>query len=199
MMANPYGVLDELIKEAAVGLGPDGLAALRKLLLSARDERLASPSGREHQAARRYDHTLSTISLALRDVADCQGDVDAYMEAHSGRDPSNPAFATEIAMRLVAADRGTEALAVLDAATPSPINRFFHEEEWTAARVVTLENLGRGRRRKRCAGERSRNSSAGNICATTSSGSRTLMTLRPRKGHSLGLSSTRAFITRLSF
>jgi hypothetical protein len=142
VIVNPYGVLDDLIKETAVGLSSDGLTALRKLLLAVRDERLAANKGRERQAAQ-YDHTLSTISLALRDVADCQGDVDAYMDAHSGRDPSNPAFAAEIAIRLVAADRAGEAVVVLDTATPSEKNRFFHEEEWTAARVTALDKLGR--------------------------------------------------------
>lgn len=143
VMANPHGVLDTIVKETAIGLGAVGLGALQKLLLSARDERLAAPGGQEPQTSRRYDRTLSTISLALRDIADCQGDVDAYRETYSDRDRSNPAFATEIALRLVAANRGTDALAMLDAATPSPSNRFFREEEWTAARIITLEKLGR--------------------------------------------------------
>ena len=84
------------------------------------------------------------LIVRMVDVADCQGDVDAYMDAHAGRDPSNPAFAAEIAIRLVAADRAGEALSVLDVATPSESNRFFREEEWTAARVIALDKLGSG-------------------------------------------------------
>jgi hypothetical protein len=44
----------------------------------------------------------------------------------------------------VTADRAEEALAVLDAAAPSESNRFFREEEWTAARVIALDKLGEG-------------------------------------------------------
>jgi hypothetical protein len=142
VIVNSYGVLDDLIKETAVGLGSDGLTALRKLLQASRDGRLAANKGRERPAAQ-HDHTLSSISLALRDVADCQGDVDAYMDAHSGRDPSNPAFAAEIAIRLVAADRAGEALAVLDAATPSECQTARNVDPRSASNLDPLDWMRR--------------------------------------------------------
>ena len=142
VLDNPYGLLDGLITIMAESLGKEGLAVLKTLLLDERQIRITANTGREEQAGR-YDHRLSTTGIALRDIADCQGDVDAYVEACAARDPSNPAFAAEIAIRLVAAGRAEEALEVLDRATPSEHNRYFKELEWTDARIAALDALGR--------------------------------------------------------
>jgi len=142
VLDNPYGLLDDLISVMAEGLGDEGLEALKALLVEERQKRTTANLGREERAGH-YDHRLSTVSIALREVADCQGDVDGYMQAHAARDPSNPAFAAEIAVRLVAAGRAEEALEILDQATPSEHNRYFKEMEWSDARIAALDALGR--------------------------------------------------------
>lgn len=142
LMTNEYGIADELIPELAEALGHNGLKALQAMLLQARDQRRSQApprGGRAHH----YDHTLLRRNLALQAVADALGDVDAYIDAQSDRDPTNSVFASEIGVRLVGAGRAEEALAILDAAQPSDKNRHFPEREWTDARIAALEALKR--------------------------------------------------------
>ena len=139
---NDYSIYDGLIVSLSDALGKDGRAALRALLKQRRALHLTSDA-RVAIASGRFDYTLSGLSLALRDLADCEGDADAFIETYQERDLANPAFATEIALRLLRAGRPEEALAALDRARPSVSNRHFHELEWTDARIAAMDALGR--------------------------------------------------------
>ena len=112
------------------------------MLLERRDAHLTADK-RAAVAAGHFDYTLSGISLALRDIADCEGDVDAFINTYQVRDLTNPKFVSEIAVRLVKARRAKEALTYLDRAAPSAANRHFGQTEWTDARISALDALKR--------------------------------------------------------
>ena len=139
---NSYGIYDGLVVSLAAALGQKGRATLRGLLLQRRQQHLTEDK-RAEIAAGRYDFMLSCLSLALRDIAECEGDADAFIETYQGRDLTNPRFASEIALRLVRSDRGQEALGYLDRAAPSAESRHFGQTEWTDARIVVLDALQR--------------------------------------------------------
>jgi hypothetical protein len=139
---NSYGIYDGLVVSLAAALGQKGRAALRGLLLQRRQQRLTEDK-RAEIAAGRYDFTVSCLSLALRDIAECEGDADAFIETYQGRDLTNPRFASEIALQLLRSGRGQEALGYLDRATPSAENRHFGQTEWTDARIAVLDAVQR--------------------------------------------------------
>jgi hypothetical protein len=139
---NSYGIYDGLIVSLAVALGQKGRAALRALLLQRRQQYLTEDK-RAAIAAGRYDFTPSCLSLALRDIAECEGDADAFIDTYQGRDLTNPRFASEIALQLLRSGRGLEALSYLDRAAPSAENRHFGRTEWTDAKIAVLDALQR--------------------------------------------------------
>jgi hypothetical protein len=140
--SNSYGIYDGLVVGLAAALGQKGRAALRRLLLQRRQQYLTAER-RAEIAAGRYDFTLSSFALALRDIAECEGDADAFIDTYQGRDLTNPRFAGEIALQLLRSGRGQEALAYLDRATPSAENRHFGQIEWTDAKIAVLDALQR--------------------------------------------------------
>ena len=139
---NGYGIYDGLVVSLAAALGQKGRAALRRLLLQRRQQYLTEER-RTEIAAGRYDFTLSGFALALRDIAEYEGDADAVIDTYQGRDLTNPRFASEIAQQLLRSGRGKEALDYLDGATPSAENRHFGQIEWTDARIAALDALQR--------------------------------------------------------
>jgi hypothetical protein len=68
----------------------------------------------------RYDPETATLQRALQDIADGEGDVDAYMAHESAASRKSPKVAAEIATRLLAAGRAEEAHAVLEEGSPEP-------------------------------------------------------------------------------
>jgi hypothetical protein len=139
---NGYGIYDGLVASLAAALGQKGRTALRRLLLQRRQQYLTEDK-RAEIGSGRYDFTLSCLALALRDIAECEGDVDAFIDTYQGRDLTNPRFASEIALQLLRSGRGQEALSYLDRATPSAENRHFGQTEWTDSRIAVLDALQR--------------------------------------------------------
>jgi len=139
---NGYGVYDGLIVNLAAALGKKGRAKLRTLLLQRRREYLTEDK-RAAIAAGRFDSALSGLSLALRDIADCEGDADAFIDTYQGRDLTNPRFVSEIALRLLRDGRAVEALGYLDRGAPCAENRHFGLTEWTNARIAALDAVQR--------------------------------------------------------
>jgi Family of unknown function (DUF6880) len=139
---NGYGIYDGLIISLDTALGRKGRATLRGLLLQQRHQYL-SQDKRAAIDAGRHDFTLSCLSLALRDIADCEGDADAFIDSYQGCDLTNPRFASEIALQLLRSGRAEEALTYLDRASPSTKNRNFGQTEWTNARIAVLDALQR--------------------------------------------------------
>jgi len=133
--ADGYGVTDRLLEAASPALGPDGRADLRRRL----QERLAAlqpPRGRDDFGGW---HGRGVLSFRLGELADLEGDVDAFIAAaEAGGRAEN--LAGDIAERLIAHGRALEALAWLDRAPGQ------HEgEEFVLAdlRIAALDALGR--------------------------------------------------------
>lgn len=138
---NGYGIYDGIVLALKDALGREGRDELRKLLEERRQAHLFS----EKRAAVRpghFDYTLSGLLLALRDIADCEADVDAFIDTYEGFDLTNPTYATEIAQRLLRAGRPEEALLYLDQGVPHERNRYFKEFEWSDVRIGVLDALG---------------------------------------------------------
>jgi len=132
---NHYGIYDGLITSLNAALGREGRAKLRGLLLQRRQQYVTNDKVAAN-AAGRHDFTLGGLSLALRDIAEIEGDTDAFIDTYQGRDLTNPHFASEIALQLLRAGRAEEALNYLDRAQPSEQNRHFGQSKWTDARSL---------------------------------------------------------------
>ncbi len=118
------GYLFNDIKLLARALGSDGRSHLRSLLLSAEEKGVQS----------------WRTDTALRELADAEGDVDAYILAVTGSNMRSDAAATRIAKRLLAADRAEEAISWLDRIVkPGPD----FAGEAVEMRISALVRLGR--------------------------------------------------------
>jgi hypothetical protein len=88
------------------------------------------------------------IRLALQDIADAQGDVDAYIAQYEPEVRKVPKIAAEIAKRLLAAGRAEDAWRTIEAAEHRHHDRsdfgWEPDFEWTDARIEVLDALGRG-------------------------------------------------------
>jgi len=126
-----YGQYDEIIPRLAEALGPHGLAALK-----AKVQALDVPAKPEQISA---SHLKYFIGSALQDIADAEGDVDAFIAQYDATSRTMPGIAADIAARLLAAGRADEALAALDATSRDTA----HWPEWHSTRLEVLETLGR--------------------------------------------------------
>jgi hypothetical protein len=112
---NHYGQYDELIGVLSPALGPAGLEQLKERFLElsrAAPERpndnnrkvvgwsTGGPIYADEIASRRRE---SAIRLALQEIADAQGDVDAFIAQQSEKARTVPRVAAEIARRLLGA------------------------------------------------------------------------------------------------
>ena len=133
-LADEYGVAAPLIEATATALEADGRAALRALI-EADLHALERDAGRGGSPPRE----LWRLTQALCDVADAEGDVDAYIAAQRRRGP-RAAGDAGIAARLLATGRGDEALAALEAAKPGPRQS---AALLATLRIDALEGVGR--------------------------------------------------------
>ncbi|MFZ4803399.1 MAG: DUF6880 family protein [Synechococcus lacustris] len=118
---NGYGQFDQLIPAVAEALGEKGLAHLEQECR----ERGAQPG-----------------HPSLLTIAECRGDVDAYVSQFTEDDLQWPDSAAQVAERLLKADRAQEALAVLDQAARAA--QTWHAPHWDDTRIAVLEALGKG-------------------------------------------------------
>ena len=160
LLANDYGQYDGLIAATAPALGNEGLERLKQRLLDLRrrpEEKPDDDGEREvlgwsprtgeviYADQARESFRASTIRTALQEIADAQGDVDAYIGQYDDQARKNPKTAAELSSRLLAAGRPGEALEILDAAdVPGSDDRGYWYTSWADARIDVLEALGRG-------------------------------------------------------
>jgi hypothetical protein len=132
-----YGIKGGIIAAFADALGESGLEALRGLL-EAELEKLPVP---RPKAEGGWDHERFALTRGLAEVADARHDVDAYVEAVSlGGHPERQAI--EVARRMLAAGRPSEALDWLDRAGSGPHGRPGQPGD-IDLRIEALEALGR--------------------------------------------------------
>jgi hypothetical protein len=139
---NDYGQFDGLVETLAQPLGQEGLEHLKSLFA----EWSATLAGESAEAASDWADLIRPkperiIRLALEDIADAEGDIDAFIALKSEQAKSQPSVAAEIARRLLATGRASEAL--------DAVNRVDRNQphllsiEWEVACIDALEALGR--------------------------------------------------------
>lgn len=150
VIGNGYGQCDGLIPLLAPVLGPAGLEDLKARLVAEAATPDAARRLGTRKIAKRTDRKLQklairrrsraqTCQLALLQIADAQGDVDAFITLQP--QPRTPEVATDIANRLLQAGRARDALDVLDAVIWRPYVPML--AEWEFARIAALDALGR--------------------------------------------------------
>lgn len=151
--APEYGQHDGLIATLGPTLGSTGLEHLKARIHALAETPVERPpQGERRVIARGPAGTLyaddleerrrqATVTSALREIADAQGDVDAFIALHGEESRKVPAFAADIGRRLLAAGRADEALATVNEATTTRIHG--HAWELEAIRVEALDQLGR--------------------------------------------------------
>jgi hypothetical protein len=153
LIDNGYGQYDYLISSMTPALGNKGLERLKKRMVELSKKPTPKPDPEDREIigwgsggpsyADEYAEIrrTSTVELALLEIADAQGDVDAFIEQKSETAKTTPAVATEIAGRLLAAGRLDEALEAIDVVDED--RRGWIPFEWENMRVRVLEALGR--------------------------------------------------------
>jgi hypothetical protein len=152
LQANDYGQYDGLIETLAASLAKQGLERLKAHLTELSKMPVERPRQEEreivgwgmngplHRDEIEKSARQSRVRQALQDIADIQGDVDAFIAQYDEKTRKVPAIAAEIARRLLSAGRAKQALKMLQVATRHDDDR--PEWHWENALVDTLEALG---------------------------------------------------------
>ncbi len=148
-----YGQFDRLIESLEPALGSVGLDHLKQLFTKLLKAPLPKPSEENREAigwgsngpiyadAYAGQRRERTARMALEKIADLQGDVDAFIAQQSESARATPRMAAEIARRLLAADRKSEAWEAINAVDEQ--EEVWITFEWEQTRVEVLEALGR--------------------------------------------------------
>ena len=154
LLKNDYGQFDSLIGVLTPALGKEGLEHLKQRMIALSKEPVRRPATKERQvigwgsSGPIYADDLaersrvSTVRLALKEIADAQGDVDAFIAQHDEPTRKVPKIAAEIARRLLAAGRTKEAWQIIELAEHRRTG--WPDFEWEDARIEVLDALGRG-------------------------------------------------------
>ncbi len=154
LLQNDYGQFDSLIHALQPALAPAGLEHLKHSMLALSAEPIRKPAANQRKVvgwgprgaiyaddiAERS--RVSTIRLALQEIADAQGDVDSFIAQYEGPVRKVPKIAAEIARRLLAAGRTDEAWQAIQATEHQ--RGGWPDFEWEDARIDVSEALGRG-------------------------------------------------------
>lgn len=157
LTGNDYGQFDELIRVLAPTLGQPSLEHLKQRMIDLSSRPVKKPAEKDRvkigwsSAGSIYEDEieeqsrLSTVRWALTEIADAQGDVDAFIAQHNERARKLPKIAAEIAHRLLAAGRVQEAWRAIEAAEHRRHDSGWDwpDFEWEDARIEVLEALGR--------------------------------------------------------
>lgn len=154
LIANDYGQYDDLIGALGPALGQDGLEHLKQRMIALSNQPVQQPKDDERQVVAwgsdgptyadeiAERSRLSTVRWTLQEIADAQGDVDAFIGQYDEQTRRVPKIAAGIAQRLLAAGRPEEAWATIEAAEHRRSG--WPDFEWEDARIDVLDSLGRG-------------------------------------------------------
>src|SRR6516225_12037851 len=157
LIANGYGQFDELIRVSAPALGQAGLGHLKQRMTDVWNGPLTtlpekdrvkigwSSSGPIYADEMAERSRVSTVRLALTEIADALGDVDAFIEQYEEETRKVPKIAAQIARRLLSAGRAGEAWQTIETTEHRRRNSGWDwpDFEWEDARIDVLEALGR--------------------------------------------------------
>ena len=150
---NGYGQYDGLIAILKPALGAEGLGHLKQRIEALAAEPVPVPPKGEWEpvgygsGGTAYAHQMeerarqSTVRMALKDIADAMGDVDAFIAQYDPKTRKVPKIAAEIAARLLAAGRAGDALGFIERAEVD--NGRWVPREWQDTRLDVLEALDR--------------------------------------------------------
>lgn len=157
LIANGYGQFDQLIRVLAPALGQAGLEHLKQRMIDLSNRPVTEPAEKERlkigwsssgpiyadEMAERS--RISTVHLALTEIADALGDVDAFITQYEPETRKVPKIAAEIARRLLSAGRTQEAWQTIEATEHRLHNSGWDwpDFEWEDARIDVLDSLGR--------------------------------------------------------
>ncbi len=158
LIANDYGQFDELIAVLAPALGRAGLEHLKHRMIDLSNRPVKKPAEKDRvkvgwssSGSIYADETaersrVSTVRLALTEIADALGDVDAFIEQYDEKTRRMPKIAADIARRLLSVGRVEEAWQTIEATENRQRNSSWGwpDFEWEDARIDVLEALGRG-------------------------------------------------------
>ena len=149
---NRFGQYDDLIAVLAPALGREGLERLKARTIEFANEPKAKRAGRnrsppagrvaEEDRIAEYERR-HVVQAILRDVADAEGDVDAYIANCEAESRKVREVAAGIGSRLLKAGRAEEALAALKEAGSDCHGWTPRDFDWEDARIDALEALGR--------------------------------------------------------
>jgi hypothetical protein len=157
---NDYGQYDRLITVLAPALEREGLDHLKGRMIELSNQPVRAPPEKERQVIGwgsggpiYADETaersrVSTVRLALQEIADVQGDVDAFIGQYDKQTRKVPKIAASIAQRLLAAGRAEEAWQTIKSTEPRRSG--WPDFEWEDARIAVLDGLGRGDEAQAC-------------------------------------------------
>jgi len=153
---NGYAEYDGLVDYMTPALGEAGLARLKERALAAQNDLAANPpkpkSGREiawgpngpiYEDEFRHSSRTRAVKYLLQEIADAQGDVDAFIAGIDPKVRAVPRIAAEIAVRLLDAGRSDEAMQALDTVEFTDDAEQDRAAEWTDARIAALDALNR--------------------------------------------------------
>lgn len=144
--SNHYGEYDRLIPAIMPALGKAGVDHLKSRLHDALDRR----SRRNDE----YDHEAAAIARTLREMADGEDDVDAFIALTPLKAQQTPRGAAGIARRLLTAGRAQEAMVALQKGVPNEetvtthdlwidgYHGYFGHSEWEDVYIDVLDATG---------------------------------------------------------
>ncbi len=150
---NDYGQFDYLISVLTPALGQEGLEHLKQRMIALSKEAVQKSSGEDRQVIGwgsggsiyadeiAESSRVSTVRLALKEIADAQGDVDAFIDQYDEQTRRVPKIAAQIARRLLAVGRAEQAWQTIEATEHRRSG--WPEFEWEDARISVFEALGR--------------------------------------------------------
>ena len=147
MTRNDYGVFENLVRAICPALGGPAGAA----------QGSADRGTSERPATDRFDGRSYALRAALQDIADAEGNVDAYIALVPASARKQPGVAAEIGHRLLKAGRAEEALAALEPAAPKRHGSYLNDDlyypgyegpwpEWEEAYLEALDATGQRER-----------------------------------------------------
>ena len=149
---NGYGQYDGLIAILTPALGSEGLGHLKQLIETLAAAPVPIPPKGEWEAVgygrggATYAHEMaersrqSVVTMALKDIADAMGDVDAFIAQYEPKTRKVPGIAAKIAVRLLAAGRAGDALGFIERADTKDS---WVPREWLDTRLDVLDALDR--------------------------------------------------------
>lgn len=148
-----YGEFDRIIPAMATALGDEGLAHLKQITEA---WAAAAPTPQEIAQFRQFGlstppvdrarrHRQGTASIILADIADLQGDVDAYMARYSAEQLTYGTIAPDVARRLIDAGRLDEALALIQRARAAEDGKSYRASRYELDEVYEdcLQKMGK--------------------------------------------------------